>query len=229
MANIREKIQKCTSTPHERIKTEHGERTRTHLPKDAVLQAGGEDVNAVLLGILREPGLAGLVRSSLNGNEESDHREDGYEETEEGRHGQALAGRQHNGVMQDASKSFLGFFCVILFRQAPSSHFHQHTTARWRLELERTGLAVCHPAPHRHRNRHRRCARWPLHESIWWHRRCAGGWSFSVHGWIVDARAGRKIAQRWRSRRGNLVFVITNNNFVFNFTFFFLRGDCTHL
>ena len=91
MANIREKIQKCTSTPHERIKTEHGERTRTHLPKDAVLQAGGEDVNAVLVGILREPGLAGLVRSSLNGNEESDHREDGYEETEEGRHGQALA------------------------------------------------------------------------------------------------------------------------------------------
>ena len=66
-------------------------RSRTHLPKDAVLQAGGEDVNAVLLGMFREPGLAGLVRSSLNGNEESGHREDGYEETEEGRHGQALA------------------------------------------------------------------------------------------------------------------------------------------
>ena len=48
-------------------------------------------MNAVLLGILREPGLAGLVRSSLNGNEESGHREDGYEETEEGRHGQAVA------------------------------------------------------------------------------------------------------------------------------------------
>jgi len=50
-------------------------------------------VNAVLLGIFREPGLAGLVRSSLNGNEESGHREDGYEETEEGRHGQ-MAERQ---------------------------------------------------------------------------------------------------------------------------------------
>jgi len=83
---------------------EHGERTRTHLPKDAVLQARGEDVNAVLLGILREPGLAGLVRSSPNGNEESGHREDGYEETEEGRHGQAVADK--NGAMR-ASKSFL--------------------------------------------------------------------------------------------------------------------------
>ena len=46
-------------------------RMRTHLAKDAVLQAGGEDVDAVLLGVLREPGLAGLVRSGLNGAEES--------------------------------------------------------------------------------------------------------------------------------------------------------------
>lgn len=54
-------------------------------------------MNAVLLGIFREPGLAGLVRSSLNGNEESGHREDGYEETEEGRHGQMRwqSGRVH--------------------------------------------------------------------------------------------------------------------------------------
>lgn len=44
---------------------------RTHLAKDAVLQAGGEDVDAVLLGVLREPGLAGLVRSGLNSAEES--------------------------------------------------------------------------------------------------------------------------------------------------------------
>lgn len=95
MANIREKIRKCTSTPqpHDNMnasKPNMAKRSRTHLPKDAVLQAGGEDVNAVLLGIFREPGLAGLVRSSLNGNEESGHREDGYEETEEVRHGQAL-------------------------------------------------------------------------------------------------------------------------------------------
>ena len=44
---------------------------RTYLAKDAVLQARGEDVDAVLLGILREPGLAGLVRFGLSGSEEA--------------------------------------------------------------------------------------------------------------------------------------------------------------
>ena len=46
-------------------------------------------------------------------------------------------------------------FLFASFRQASSfsSTKSKHKTARWR--LERTGLAVCHPAPQRHRNRHR--------------------------------------------------------------------------
>ena len=63
-------------------------------------------MNAVLLGIFREPGLAGLVRSSLNGNEESGHREDGYEETEEGRHGQMAAAEcmQRSGKISNTTR-----------------------------------------------------------------------------------------------------------------------------